>query len=245
MWSWNRSRRQGRPSVFSFNQPWIPWDKNNKCTTLSQPARKSIPDIHHFGPVRLFNYCNEFPTWLQSPATGLLFWIRTKIRSHSPLFLLLISWLFSTTITDDTVVSEMYKMITCMEYSQTAGPIHSSMGMSLCLMLELVSMDVTVSVTQTCNLLWATHVWLQKYSNLHILLVSLSSCPALHKCVIIHGEGLIGCSKRIGEHPFTIPISDYLDYLFILRCILSFPYAYLLTSSLYFIQECEMFKHSF
>lgn len=68
----------------------------------------------------------------------------------------------------------------------------------------------SLRMTQTGTLWHATHVWLHKKQQFAYITCLTSSCPAHHKCVIIHDEGLIGCSNRSGEHAITAPISDYL-----------------------------------
>lgn len=118
-------------------------------------------------------------------------------------------------------MSQMCKMITNVEHSQTADPIHK----------RFVEVCVNDSEYHQygCHGPWMTQPALFgvpnmydciKNSNLHIL---LAAALPYHKCLIVHDEGLIGCSKR-SKGTCTPPVSDYCHVFGYIKMQSTFPY---------------------
>lgn len=103
-------------------------------------------------------------------------------------------------------------------------------------------------MTQTSPVWRARQVWLHKNDPLHNLLVLEAAVWPPHKCVIIHDEGLIGCSKRRRGHEITAPVSHYLHLFGYIKMQSKFSICVVVDLQFvlgpYFFWECDMFKQS-
>lgn len=79
-------------------------------------------------------------------------------------------------------------------------------------------------MTQTSTLWRATHVWLHKNSNLHILLVlEADVLPTMNAFLLYNDDCLIVCSEIIRVYAITASIPDYLHLFCYIKITVSFP----------------------
>lgn len=145
----------------------------------------------------------------------------------------------------------MCEMITEMEHGQSAQPIPNKCYVKVCVNdagTSSVCMSQYPEWRKSSPVWCDTRVWLHKNIHLHKLLVLETAVLPLHKCVIIHDEGLIGCSKRSRGRVITVPISYYLHLFGYIKMQSKFSICVVVdlqfVLGLYFIWGSEMFKQS-
>lgn len=143
----------------------------------------------------------------------------------------------------------MWRMITDVEHSQIAGPIHNKCCVKVYVTVaEFIRMDVTVPEWRKPSTLWhTTHVWLHKNSNLHILLVlEASVLPTIKALLYMMSVWLVDLRSR--GHAIPVLISDYLHLFGYIKMQSKISICLIIDLQFvrgpYLIWECEMFKKS-